>query len=449
MVPTRAVARASRRLQARAVIAVGDAASLAVSLTLADLWRNGKWLDIHVLKALPILVGLFLVVAINRGAFSHSVLERWHIGARRAISALLISALLLISLGFVMKVSSDFSRAVLLVGTAGSAALLIAFRWITGRIARRLLPAGVVDVVVLHDGGLVHSGHRGRTIDASAQGLTPLLDDPYMLDRIGRALRDCDRVIVAASPARRGAWSDALKGLGIEVEVVIPELEQMGVIQTGRFDGKVTGVIARGPLRMSDKILKRGFDLLASLFFLPALLLVTGIVALLIKFDDGGPLFFRQVRVGQGNRLFSVLKFRSMRAEQSDAHGNVSVARQDMRVTRVGNWLRRTSLDELPQLYNVLRGDMSIVGPRPHALGSTAGGSLFWEADGRYWHRHAVKPGLTGLAQVRGLRGATESESDLIDRVQADLEYVAGWSLWRDLRILASTARVMLHSNAY
>ena len=92
---------------------------------------------------------------------------------------------------------------------------------------------------------------------------------------------------------------------------------------------------------------------------------------------------------------------------------------------------------------------MSLVGPRPHALGSLAGAKLFWEIDERYWHRHAMKPGITGLAQVRGHRGATELQSDLVNRLQADLEYLQGWNIWRDIRILVSTIRVVRHSNAF
>ena len=127
----------------------------------------------------------------------------------------------------------------------------------------------------------------------------------------------------------------------------------------------------------------------------------------------------------------------------------MSTSRDDDRVTRVGRLIRRTSIDELPQLINVLKGEMAIVGPRPHALGSQAGDKLFWEVDGRYWERHALKPGLTGLAQVRGLRGATDREEDLSARLEADLEYLDGWSLWRDLRIVFSTIRVLSHDRAF
>ena len=123
--------------------------------------------------------------------------------------------------------------------------------------------------------------------------------------------------------------------------------------------------------------------------------------------------------------------------------------RGDQRVTRVGNFIRRTSLDELPQLFNVLRGEMSIVGPRPHALGSQAGDKLFWEVDDRYWERHALKPGLTGLAQIRGFRGATDREEDLAGRLESDLEYRDGWSLQRDIGIIFGTIRVLVHDRAF
>jgi polysaccharide biosynthesis protein PslA len=172
-------------------------------------------------------------------------------------------------------------------------------------------------------------------------------------------------------------------------------------------------------------------------------------VALAIRLESPGPAFFVQKRLGQGNRLFRMVKFRSMRTDSCDSHGHQSTQRDDDRVTRIGRFIRGTSIDELPQLLNVLTGDMSIVGPRPHALGSTAEDMLFWEVDHRYWHRHASKPGLTGLAQVRGFRGATNNLADLTNRLQADLEYQANWTIWRDIAILFSTVRVLMHKNAF
>jgi lipopolysaccharide/colanic/teichoic acid biosynthesis glycosyltransferase len=173
------------------------------------------------------------------------------------------------------------------------------------------------------------------------------------------------------------------------------------------------------------------------------------VLAAAIKLDSRGPVLFRQIRMGRGNRLFQMLKFRTMRWECSDVDGSRSAMRGDRRITRLGRFLRRTSLDELPQLLNVLWGDMSIVGPRPHALGTRAGDDLLWTIDDRYWDRHAIKPGLTGLAQVRGLRGATAAHSDLIERVDADLEYIHGWHVARDLAILLRTVTVLVHPNAH
>ncbi len=144
-----------------------------------------------------------------------------------------------------------------------------------------------------------------------------------------------------------------------------------------------------------------------------------------------------------------MLKFRSMQVELNDADGARSTARDDDRATKIGAFIRRTSIDELPQLINVLRGEMSIVGPRPHALGSQAGDKLFWEVDAQYWQRHCLKPGLTGLAQVRSHRGATEEEKDLTDRLQCDLEYISAWSLRRDIEIVLQTVSVLKHDNAY
>ena len=147
--------------------------------------------------------------------------------------------------------------------------------------------------------------------------------------------------------------------------------------------------------------------------------------------------------------MFQVLKFRSMTVADADGAGHRSASRDDDRITRCGRFIRGTSIDELPQLLNVLKGDMSIVGPRPHALGSRAADKLFWEVDQRYWDRHAAKPGLTGLAQVRGFRGATLVEDDLRNRLQADLEYLENWSVWRDVKIIFLTVRVVWHRNAF
>lgn len=163
------------------------------------------------------------------------------------------------------------------------------------------------------------------------------------------------------------------------------------------------------------------------------------LIALAVRLDSPGPALFRQRRTGFNNKDFFVFKFRTMYHEQADHEVRLQVQEGDPRVTRVGNILRRTSLDELPQIFNVLRGDMSFIGPRPHAPGTRAGGKLFEEVTDRYAARHRVKPGLTGLAQVRGYRGKTDTEEKLILRVESDLEYIEKWSPWLDFVILVRT----------
>jgi len=162
-------------------------------------------------------------------------------------------------------------------------------------------------------------------------------------------------------------------------------------------------------------------------------------IALLIRFDSPGPALFRQKRYGFNNHLIEVLKFRTMYQEKSDANGERLTQRDDPRITRVGAFLRRTSLDELPQFLNVLRGDMSIVGPRPHALSAKAGTLLYQEAVKYYDARHRMKPGITGWAQVNGWRGETDTLEQIRKRVEHDLYYIEHWSIALDLRIIART----------
>jgi len=163
------------------------------------------------------------------------------------------------------------------------------------------------------------------------------------------------------------------------------------------------------------------------------------LIALAVKLDSPGPAMFRQRRTGFNNRDFFVFKFRTMYHDRADYEARQQVEEGDPRVTRVGAILRRTSLDELPQIFNVLRGEMSFIGPRPHAPGTLAGGKRFEDVTDRYAARHRVKPGLTGLAQVRGYRGRTDTEEKLLLRVDSDLEYIEKWSLWLDFLILVRT----------
>ena len=193
----------------------------------------------------------------------------------------------------------------------------------------------------------------------------------------------------------------------------------------------------RSPL---DLALKRTLDFAGSLILLVVLSPALLFIALLVKLEDGGPVFFRQERHGLYGSIFRIFKFRTMGVAAS-AQGFVQCQPNDMRVTRIGRLLRRTSLDELPQILNVLVGDMSLVGPRPHAVEHDYQACHAVED---YWQRYAVVPGMTGLAQIRGHRGTTTELRDMISRVQSDLEYVARGTVWLDLGILFSTTSVVL-----
>ena len=187
-------------------------------------------------------------------------------------------------------------------------------------------------------------------------------------------------------------------------------------------------------------------SLLALIVHAPLLLLV----AIAIKLDSPGPVLFRQRRIGLHGRPFELLKFRTMQHRPPDRGRLQQTCPHDPRVTRVGALLRHTSFDELPQLWHVLRGEMSLVGPRPHAPGTCAGATPFEQVTERYQQRHQVRPGITGLAQVRGWRGQTDTEEKLLHRLDSDLEYIATWSLWLDCIILARTvATVLRMRNAY
>ena len=198
------------------------------------------------------------------------------------------------------------------------------------------------------------------------------------------------------------------------------------------------------------RAIKRAEDLCGALLALLVFAIPMLLLALAIRLDSPGPILFRQRRTGLDNRDFVLLKFRTMRRERCEPRICTQAQRDDPRLTRLGAFLRRTSLDELPQLFNVLRGDMALVGPRPHAPETRAAGRLFPAIIADYPARHMVKPGITGLAQVRGQRGETRTEDALIHRVASDFEYIHRWSVWLDLLILLRTAICVLRmKNAY
>lgn len=395
------------------------------------------------------LLPIHLAAAANNHAYSTINLQQPFRSIRRGVQAMAVAVVATVIVSFSLKASDNLARLATASGFILSCAFLAIGRYLFARHFIRVIGGNPFNVIVIRDGDEpIPPGPFSVVLAADAQ-FDPERHDPVMYDRLARMLQGADRVVVACAPHRRAAWSHALKGISVQGEIVVPEFDSLAPLGMDVYGETPTMVVSTGPLGLVDRAIKRGFDLAvagcAVLFLSPLLLLI----ALAVKLDSRGAVLFRQTRIGRNNELFEVLKFRSMRSDTSDGAGHRSAARDDERITRVGRIIRSSSLDELPQLFNVLKGDMSIVGPRPHALGSRAADKLFWEVDQRYWHRHAAKPGLTGLAQVRGFRGATMVEADLANRLQADLEYLENWTIWRDIRIIFLTGRVLLHRNAF
>ncbi len=260
-----------------------------------------------------------------------------------------------------------------------------------------------------------------------------------------------DEIIVHLPEKRDAEFNAVLRKLGeLPVNVnLCPDLSDLDILPRKLTVLQQTFMINvfERPLSGWSKVLKRAEDIVLSalllLFFAPLMLLI----GLLIKLDSRGPMLFRQPRFGFNNNPITVLKFRSMTAEAANDLAVPQARRDDPRVTRIGRFLRRTSLDELPQLINVLKGEMSLIGPRPHAI---AHNEYYAGLIDDYLRRHRVKPGITGWAQVNGWRGETADVTQMRERVKCDLYYIENWSLRFDLLILLRTLLVgFIHHNAY
>jgi len=205
------------------------------------------------------------------------------------------------------------------------------------------------------------------------------------------------------------------------------------------------------PIADWDLVLKSIFDRTVGSILLLALAPVMIATAIAVKLDSRGPVLFRQKRYGFNNELIEVYKFRSMHADQADAAAAKLATRDDPRVTRVGRFIRKTSIDELPQLFNVVfAGNLSLVGPRPHAMQAKAADKLYDKVVDGYFARHRVKPGITGWAQINGWRGETDTREKIQRRVEHDLYYIENWSVFFDLQILAMTPLALVKTeNAY
>lgn len=396
-----------------------------------------------------VAIVIYFIVSFSVRNYSFSAIQSANIAIARVAHAWFLTLGIVLFIIFTTKQGDQFSRAVFLAAGLGAGVAMAAAHVVAVALVRAYLKAPFVCELLIQDGVTETVVGVFDRHDADELGLSPDPSDPISLHNFSCLVASYDRVVVSCPAERRGAWAMYLQAAGCNGELLMPELLHVALSsQIGR-QRLPTVQVSVGPLDLPNRLLKRLFDLAVTLPLLIALIPLFLAVSIAIKLESRGPVFFLQQRMGRSNRLFYVIKFRSMRHEQADRMGNRSASPNDDRVTRVGRLIRATSVDELPQLFNVLLGQMALVGPRPHALGSRAGEDLFWHVDNRYWLRHLAKPGITGLAQVRGFRGATDHRDDLSNRLRSDLEYLTEWSIAKDLQILIRTLGVVVHKKAY
>jgi Undecaprenyl-phosphate glucose phosphotransferase len=434
-----------------------------VSLSVAILvgHHDPSYID-YLTYLIPTISTTLLMVFISARSGTYDLLNK--VGYIRVLRStlrhLLEVVLFLVACLFILKRSDDFSRIWLTAWTALSAVALCAFRLITIGAAQKLIRDGRLtkNVAVIGANAIGHKLATRLAKEGLGTRLVGLFDEQRVRvvecgdDAIARDLSvlekllssgRVDEVVIATPPSSPGKILELMGRLHpfpVSVQVLSPAgYENFQVLDTHRYGEIGTFCVMGKPLDEAAVVLKRIEDiviaLLCVLFFFPVLLLV----ALCIKLDSPGPVLFKQRRLGANNLPFDVLKFRSMYVDQSDPLGQQLTEANDPRITRVGKFIRRASIDEMPQLINVLRGDMSLVGPRPHPLAASAAGIAYARAIKDYPIRHRVKPGITGWAQVNGWRGETVTIEQIRRRVEYDLYYVENWSLSFDFLILVWT----------
>jgi exopolysaccharide biosynthesis polyprenyl glycosylphosphotransferase len=428
-----------------------DVALVALAAVLAALLRQGTLDSGNWPQFVGVVLPAYLVTCAATGGYSSRVLTSFSAAAARALLAMAVAVSIGFCAAFALQVGGQISRLETAYAIGSALAFLLLARSVGARIAAPALQKGAEhSVTVVTDGHVPTEAWAGaRVVNIHAEAVALPEGELAFFAYVGHLVRDSDRVVlILGNVQQRLRWAETMRLCGVNAEVVA-DLGGLKPIGLSRWSGSSTLVVSRGPMTLGERAAKRAFDLGLTLAAMPLALPLIAVAAAIIKLDSPGPAFFIQTRVGRNNRHYRCFKLRTMRHEASDPEGARSISPGDDRTTRIGRVLRRTSLDELPQLFNVLAGDMSLVGPRPHALGSTAGGALFWEGLPDYWTRHAMKPGVTGLAQVRGLRGPTQTREDLERRLAADLEYINSWSPLLDLRLLLRTVAVVAHRNAF
>lgn len=377
-----------------------------------------------------------------------------------------------ISTIFLLKISDGYSRATVIAQAVSVFFAVLCTRAVWFSLLQPAITSGMIEARrIILIGDPVHCSQFSdralatgiRTIGsfdlptartdpsvvAGSPGAVPALPDIRQLVANCRPVRADDIVILISEQDVRSALAlaSALSDLPVDVHVVpVASIDLMAVSRITQFGNMVTMRIFQCPLTPFNRAIKRIFDVVAAITGLIVTSPFLVLVALAIKLDSRGPVLFRQTRHGYNNEPIRVLKFRTMTVMEAGDNFR-PVTRHDPRVTRLGRLLRHSNIDELPQLYNVLVGSMSLVGPRPHA---TSQNEEFAELISSFSRRHNVKPGITGWAQVNGYRGDTDTLEKMQRRVEHDLYYIDNWSLLFDLRIILLTLfSRKIYANAY
>jgi Undecaprenyl-phosphate glucose phosphotransferase len=410
---------------------------------------------------------LFVAMFERSGGYRLKRLQLWRWQLRHVLMLWAVAVAVLLFGASAGKIADIYSLGWGLVWFGTTASLLMTERGILHFALTRWVKAGYLtrNVVILGAGSegerviakLQHSqdptiaicglfdDHKSQ-LPRSVHGLS-VLGTTNDLIRFARC-NPVDEVIVAlpldAERQLRGVFAK-LKGLAVDLRLSIEPVARRYEVHGVSYLGGVPILeIADRPLKHWRAVAKWMEDKVLSALLLFGLAPLMAGIAIVIKLNSPGPVFFAQERFGLSNNVIRVLKFRTMHVGLGDPSGSQRTVRNDPRVTGVGRVLRWLSLDELPQLINVLRGDMSLVGPRPHAIAMKAGGHLYGDAVEEYLHRHRVKPGITGWAQVNGLRGEVDTLEKAHRRLDHDLYYIDHWSPWLDLKILLMTISIVV-----
>jgi Undecaprenyl-phosphate glucose phosphotransferase len=377
-------------------------------------------------------------------------------------------------IGFFLKISSEFSRAWFGTWFMGGVLTLVALRFFLAKFIRKWARNGRMERRALIVGGGKTAEALIRSIEVQPENdirICGIFDDrddvrsppviagyPKLgtideLIEFARIAR-IDMLIVAMPLTAEARVLTLLKRLWVlPVDIRLSAHSNKLHFRPRSYShiGTVPMLdIFDRPINDWDSVAKRVFDIFFSLIGIVLLSPIMLITAIAIKLDSPGPILFRQKRHGFNNEIIDVLKFRSMYTDQSDALARKVVTKGDPRVTRVGRFIRKASIDELPQFFNALRGDLSLVGPRPHAVYAQTQERMFSDVVEGYFARHRVKPGVTGWAQINGWRGEIDEDEKIMKRTEFDLYYIENWSLMFDLKILFMTPiRLLNTENAY